>query len=376
MNNDSLERYNAYIDKISSESIPQYEPFIGQEEIDNVVNVLKGNWLSEGMYTRQFEDKIKKMYKMDYALACANGTGVLIMGLKAFGIGQGDEVIVPSYTHPSDVNCIYAVGATPKFCDIDLSNYCISPNSIIQNINKKTKAILVVHLFGFAAEMDKIINIGMENDIPILEDCAQALGTKYNNKLVGSFGDFGMLSFFADKTITTGEGGMLITNNQELIDEVNIYKHDGRRERGLDLIERQGYNFRITDIQSAIGVAQFDRLKKFINLKRILNETYIEKLKLCDSITIINNNSKTYRVPHRVVINARKSIELIDFLAKKGIGCRRSYRPMHSEPICNMEGAFPNSVRAYSEVVCLPSHPMLEKEHVDTITNSIFEFYS
>ena len=238
MNSDSLERYNEYIDKISSESIPQYEPFIGQKEIDNVVNVLKSNWLSEGMYTRQFEDKIKKMYKMDYALACANGTGVLIMGLKALGIGKGDEVIVPSYTHPADVNCIYAVGATPKFCDIDLSNYCISPNSIIQNINKKTKAILVVHLFGFAAEMDKIINIGMENDIPILEDCAQALGTKYNNKLVGSFGDFGMLSFFADKTITTGEGGMLITNNQELIDEVNIYKHDGRRERGLDLIER------------------------------------------------------------------------------------------------------------------------------------------
>ena len=372
---DVLDRYNEYMQLVKSETIPQYEPYIDSRERELIGDVLDRNWFSEGKYTRIFEKNLAKFCGADYPLALANGTGALILGLKALGVGRGDEVIVPSFTHPADVNCIEAVGGIPKFCDIDPRSYTLSPKSLESNINEKTRAVIVVHLYGFAADMDRILEIAIQNNLFLVEDCAQALGTLYKGKHVGTFGDFGILSFFADKTITTGEGGMLLTNNQDLLDEVNIYKHDGRRERGIDVIERLGYNFRITELQTAIGVAQFERLSTIIEKKIENNERFKELLSECDQIHFPLSDANTYRVPHRVLIEVKDPESLKTYLAIKGIGCRRFYIPMHRQPCCNKRGEFPNSENAYSRGLCLPSYPMLTTNQIEYICANIVDYY-
>ena len=374
--NDALERYNEYMKQVESEKIPQYEPFIDDLEKNYVNDVLERNWFSEGKYTRIFEEKLSNFCGAKYSIALANGTGALILGLKALGIGKDDEILVSSFTHPADVNCIKAVGAEPKFCDIDPLTYTISAESIKKNISNNTKAILVVHLFGFAAEMDSIIEVSKHNNIFIIEDCAQALGTYYKGKHVGTFGDFGMLSFFADKTITTGEGGMLITNHQELVEEVNIYKNDGRRERGIDVIERAGYNFRITELQTAIGVAQFEKLPNFIENKINNNNLYKDLLSENGKVFFPESEESTARVPHRVIIEVADPEGLKEFLAEKGVGCRRFYIPMHRQPCIGSKGDFPHSEKAYSNGLCLPSFPMLKKSQIEYVCDNINNFYS
>lgn len=370
-----MENYREYMAQVKSEKTPQYEPFIGSREKELVNDVLDSNWLSEGKYTRKFEDNLANFCGSKHALAMANGTGALTLGLKALGVGLGDEVIVPSFTHPADVNCIDAVGATARFCDIDLKTYTICPQSFKEKITSNTKAVIVVHLFGFSANMSEIMNISNEHDIFVIEDCAQALGSKYKGKSVGTFGNFGILSFFADKTLTTGEGGMFISNDSNLINEVNIYKHDGRRERGIDVIERLGYNFRITELQSAIGVAQFERLETFTSKKINNNKLFSEFLKDIPGITMVEANEDTYRVPHRVVIAVDDPESMKNSLATKGIGCRRFYVPMHRQPCCSdnpdFKESYPKSEEAYSSGLCLPSYPMLELQDIERICKEI-----
>ncbi len=372
---DALKRYNEYMKQIKSEKIPQYEPYIGEREKEYVNDVLERNWFSESKYTRMFEEKVSEFCGIPYSLALSNGTGVLILGLKALGIGIGDEVVVPSFTHPADVNCIVATGAEPRFCDIDRNTYTISPESFQSVITENTRAVLVVHLYGFAAEMDRILEIAREHKLFVIEDCAQALGVTYKNRHVGTFADFGMLSFFADKTMTTGEGGMLITNNQDIIEEVNMYKHDGRRERGIDIIERAGYNYRITELQTAVGVAQFEKLSFIIEKKVSNNKYYHELLSNRSDINFPEAGSDTFRVPHRVLIEVENPEELKNEMAQIGIGCRRFYIPMHRQPCCNKPGVFPNSEGAYSRGLCLPSSPMLKKDQIEFICQNIVDYF-
>jgi len=372
---DAIKQYQIYMDQISSEKIPHYEPTIGDKEKEYVNDVLTNNWFSEGKYTRLFEKGISKFCNVGHALALCNGTAALILGFKALGLGKGDKIIVPTFTHPADVNSIFAIGAEPVFCDIDPKNYSIDPNKLVDCIDDKTKAVLVVHLYGFAVNMKKVMEIAKSKKIYVIEDCAQALGVKYHNQNVGTFGDFGMLSFFADKTITTGEGGILITNNEKIIEEVNIYKHDGRRERGIDIIERAGYNFRITELQTAIGFAQLESLPLFIDKKIKNNKLYKQYLSEIDSVFFPVEDNETYRIPHRVIIEVDDPESLKLFLSKKGIGCRRFYIPMHTQPYIKMKGNFPNSQKAYEKGLCLPSFPMLSEAQIQYVCENIFEYY-
>lgn len=371
---DALAQYCKYMEQVKSERIPQYEPCIGDIEREFVNDVIGRNWFSEGRYTRLFEQKIGEFCGVQYALATATGTAALMLGMKALGIGSGDEVIVPSFTHPADVNSVVAVGASPRFCDIDPETFTISPSTFESKMNRKTKAVIVVHLYGFSAEMKEIMDIARKQELIVIEDCAQALGTRYNGQQVGTFGDFGILSFFADKTITTGEGGMLISNSQEIVDEANIYKHDGRRERGIDIIERAGYNFRITELQAALGVAQFERLPFFIERKIENNNRFRELLSECPEIHFPTSSENTYRVPHRVLIEVEDPEGLKDHLAAKGVGCRRFYIPMHRQPCYDVKEDFPSSEKAYSRGLCLPSYPMLTTDQIEYICANIIEY--
>lgn len=373
--NEKLENYKEYMERVGKEKIPCYEPLVGKEEIENLTSVIESGWLSEGRFTRLFEDKLSILCSRKFALSFSNATAAMIVGMKALGIGEGDEVIVPAFAHPADPNAIAQTGAKPIFADVNENTLCLDISSVESLITKKTKAILYISVYGNVGNIEEFSKFAEDKKLFLINDCAPALGGKYKKKSIASYGDFSVLSFFADKTITTGEGGMLLTDNPEIIEESNIYKHDGRRERGHDLIERLGYNFRVTEMQSAIGCAQLKKLDKFINRKLEIYERYQMNLNLNKKVKLFVFNNDGQINPHRMIIMVEDSSKLISYLSSEGIGVRTLFVPMHSQPIYNQEGHFPVSDKLFKTGVCLPSAPSLSDDKVDFICEKINKFY-
>lgn len=373
--NEKLEKYQEYMERVGREKIPCYEPIVGQEEINNLISVIESGWLSEGRFTRLFEEQLSKLCSRNYALSFSNATAAMIVGMKALGIGKGDEVIVPAFSHPADPNAVSQTGATPIFADVNEETMCLDISSVKNLITNKTKAILYISVYGNVGNIDEFSKFAKEKNLFLINDCAPALGGEYKNKSIAAYGDFSVLSFFADKTITTGEGGMLLTDNAKIIEESNIFKHDGRRERGHDLIERLGYNFRVTEMQSAIGCAQLNKLEKFINRKIEISEKYKNNLDNNPKITFFSFNQNGKINPHRIILFVENSKELIEFLSNEGIGVRTLFMPMNSQPIYNYKGDFPITEKLHKSGICLPSAPSLSDNDISFICNKINIFY-
>jgi len=369
-----MKSYNDYIKRVKNETIPCYEPSIGNDEIRVLKKVINSGWLSENKYTRIFEKKIAQYSQRKFSLAFNNATAARITGMKALNLGKNNEVIVPTFTHSADVNAISAIGANPVFADVDKNTLCLSLATIKKVLTKKTKAILFVALYGNSGEIKKINNFCKKKKIFLICDCAAALGSMFEKRQLSSYGIFSVLSFFCDKTITTGEGGMLLTDNKKFMEECNIYKNDGRKERGVDLIERKGFNFRITEMQSAIGTVQIKKLNKFILRKKSIYKIYSNNFNNISRAKIFRFDISKI-VPHRVIIFAEKAKLLLKYLVKSGIGVRTTFMPMHTQPCYKFKGNFPVSQELYNTGICLPSAPSLKKKDINFITNKIKEFY-
>lgn len=374
--NDEKEKsYQDYMERVGKESIPCYEPTMGEQEIEFLTDVVNRNWLSENKYTREFEHRLAKICERKYSIAFCNATSALISGMKSYNIGNGDEVIVPSFTHPADPNSISVTGASPVFADVDYNTLCMSVDTIKQVVTNKTKAILFVSLYGNAEGIDKVEQFAKENNIVLINDCAAALCGKYKNKSIASYGDFSVLSFFADKTITTGEGGMFLTDNEELVKDSNFFKHDGRRERGYDLIEKRGYNFRITELQTAVGVAQLNKLDGFIKRKKEILIKYKELLSDFNEAKLFKFTENGDIVPHRIIILVKDAKLLIEYLSSKGIGVRTMFWPMHSQPVYNTGQNMPVTEKLFKEGICLPSAPSLTDQDIEFVCDSIKQYF-
>ena len=367
--------YEDYMARISNESIPAYEPELGNEELTLLEDVIKNNWLSEGKYVRKFEEKLRKVCAREYALVFNNCTAALITGMKSMGIGPGDDVIVQSLVHSADPNSIAATGANPVFAETDEKTLCLSTEIIDRAKTDKTKAILYVSLYGNASDLDGITDYSKQNNLMLINDCAPALFGIYKNRPIASYGDFSTLSFFADKTITTGEGGMLLTDNIDLINECNIYKHDGRKERGVDVIERKGFNYRLTELQAAVGVAQVEKSNRFIQRKKENQQSIKTLLKNVDQVNVFNFNPEGDIVPHRNIIFVKNASELIAYLVFNGVGARTLFMPMHSQPCYNHKINFPITEKLYKTGVCLPSAPSLTDDDIEYICQLIKNYY-
>ena len=306
--------YNEYMARISKEKIPCYEPSVGNEEIKLLMDVINRSWLSESKYTREFESQMSKICQRDFSVCFCNATSALITGMKSLGITDSDDVIVPSFSHPADPNSISATGASPVFADIDEETLCLSVDTIEAVKTKRTKAIMYICSYGNVGNLIEIEGYAKRNGLVFINDCEPALFGTYKGKPIAAYGDFSVLSFFADKTITTGEGGMLLSDNIKLINECNIYKHDGRKERGVDIIERKGYNFRITELQTAIGIAQLRKADYFVKRKKEILKSYAKKLSDIPQIEVFKFNSDGDIVPHRVLIFVPNAQQLISHL--------------------------------------------------------------
>jgi len=355
--------------------IPIAKPLIGEEEIDNVVKVLKSGMIAQGPRVAEFEEKFAEYVGVDHAVAASSGTTALHLAILAAGIGKGDEVITTPFSFVATGNCILYAGACPVFVDIDPLTYNINPSKIEEAVTDKTRALLPVHLYGQPAQMDEINRVARDNDLVVIEDAAQAHGALYNNEKTGSLGDMGCFSFYPTKNMTTSEGGIITTDNEEIADNARILRAHGEKERYSHVV--LGYNFRMTDIAAAIGLSQLKKLDGF-NQRRQENAEYLtEHIKEIPGIQHPHVLAGAEHMFHQYTIRVGggKREEFMKFLNENGVGTgihypitlyqQKLYRDLNFDADC------PESEKAANEVLSLPVHPNLSVEDVEKIVNVI-----
>jgi perosamine synthetase len=359
--------------------IPIYQPLLGGNEKKYVNECLDTNWISsKGKFIQKFEEKFAEHLGIKYATGISNGTTALHLALETLGICEGDEVIVPTFTYIASVSSILYTGAIPVFVDSLASTWQMDPKDIREKITSKTKAIMTVHLYGHPCEMDEICRIADEYKLFIIEDCAEAFGSMYKDKYVGTFGNISAFSFYGNKTITTGEGGMLITNDFYLYDKAYHLKMHGvsrDREYWHDVI---GYNYRMTNICAAIGLAQLEKADERIKMKRKLAEKYNE---LLSGLPVVphkeaQNVFHTYWMYSILVENVKTRNLLRDFLKQEGIETRPTFYPVHTMPMFSQQyHKFPVAENIAIRGINLPSWPDMPNESIEYICNKIIEFF-
>jgi perosamine synthetase len=267
--------------------IPVSEPTITEKEIEYVMQAVKSGWVSSlGEYINKFEDEFAKFVGTKYALTVSNGTVGLHLALVSLGIKEGDEVIVPDLTFIATANAVKYTGAKPVFADIDKETWCISPDDIKKKITSKTKAIIPVHLYGHPVDMDPILKIAKEYNLYVIEDCAESHGAEYKGKKVGSIGHCGVFSFYGNKIITTGEGGMITTNDEKIYEKARYLRDHAMSKEKRYWHTEIGYNYRLTNIQAALGLAQLERIDEIIQKKKEIFNWYQEGLKGLENIKL------------------------------------------------------------------------------------------
>lgn len=362
--------------------IPIAKPIIGDDEIREVVRVLKSGELSQGKWVERLENEFADFTNTKFAVATSNGTTALHLCLLALDIKKGDEVITTPLTFIASVNAILYVGAKPVFVDIDPKTFNISPGLVEEKITAKTRAVLPVHLFGLPADMEIILKIVKKHNLYVIEDAAQAHGAKIGSQLVGSFGDLAAFSFYPTKNMTTGEGGMITTNNEVLAKKIKMLRNHGMEKRYYhDIL---GFNFRMTNIAAAIGIHQLKKLKHF-NKKRAENARFLtEHLIGMDVIQTPLIPAGFTHVFHQytILIKGGKKIRdnLGSYLEKNGVQTM-VYYPISVHKQKFMQKMYPNLSLKITEQVCdqvlsLPIHPEVTKLDLEKIVRSIKIFFA
>lgn len=358
--------------------IPQIQPWIGKEELDEVTKAIKSTWVTEHSEVEKFTESVKEVTGAKYVQIMDHGTSALHLGVKALGIGPGDEVLVPDITFGATANAVLYNGAKPVFVDVDKNSLInIDPSQIEQKITKNTKAILPVHLYGYAADMDKIMEIAKKHNLYVIEDAAQAIGVTYKGKHVGTFGDWGILSFYGNKTVTTGEGGALLTNSEEIFSKVRLLSHEGRI-KGSWVQQEVGYNNCFTDIQAAIGVAQLSKLSRIIENKTNIYKKYFDLLSGIKRIRFIPVDSKVIPTYWMTVIFVDDARKLSRYLLENGVQTRDLFYPLHMQPsyeFLHIKEKFPMAEKSYNEALALPSSATLSLSDVEKISKLIRSYF-
>ena len=369
-------------------TLPVSRPSIGQEELKEVEKVFSTGWLGLGSTVFEFENKLKDYLGAKHAITVNTGTTALHIALDAFGIKDGDEVIVPSLTFCASIQVITALGARPVFCEINPDNLNIDVSDVKKKITKNTKAIMPVHYCGQASDMDALMEIGKKNNIVIIEDAAHAFGSSYKGKRIGSFGDATCFSFDPIKTLTCGEGGAVALSDDKVAEIIRTKRilgidkdtwHRYRNERAWFYeVTTQGYRYHMSNINAAIGIAQFKKIESFIHRKKEIVQKYNDAFMNIDGIKILLWNLKetapfTYIV--RVLNSARE--DLIAFLKGKGVGSGIHYIPNHLQPFFQpFAMPLPVTEQLGEEILTLPLYYDMTDEQVSTVIEAVSNFFN
>ena len=367
--------------------IPYGKQTIDQDDIQAVVDVLQSDFLTTGPKIAEFEQTVADYVGAKYAVAISNGTSALHAACFAAGIGPGDEVITTPLTFAASANCVLYCGGTPVFADVDPKTYNIDPEDIRRKITDRTKAIIAVHLAGQPCDMDAIHSIAREHGLIVIEDGAHALGSVYKGKKVGSLSDMTTFSFHPVKPITTGEGGMIVTDNEEFYKKMALFRSHGIT-RDDSMMTRNdgpwfyqqfdlGYNYRITDIQCALGCSQMKKLDRFLARRKEIVARYNEAFADCDNIITPYQLSDTESGWHLYIVQVKNCDrrQVFETMRENGIGVNVHYIPVYMHPYYQEHGYenvhCANAEEIYSHIISLPLYPGLTSEQQDYVIDTL-----
>ena len=371
------------MDGWSEEIIPQVRPWLDAEERDAVAAVLTSGWITEGAVTEAFGAALNLRMGAEHGVFAPNGTLGLALGLMALGVGSGDEVLVPDTTFVGSATAVILAGATPVFVPVEGRAFQIDVERCAAFLSDRTRAVMPVHLYGDVCDMDAVIAFARQHDLFVIEDAAQAIGVTYKGRHAGTIGDVGCFSFFADKTITTGEGGYVVCREAAVHRRLLQLRNQGRINRGAFIHETLGFNFRIGDMQAAMGLAQLGKLDRIIERKRAHHARYTRGLAGIAQVRVLQPSAEASFVPFRCVLMADQGPALMEHLEHRGVHSRTVFPPLHRQP-CFVDDAniatldderFDEAVHAFAQGVCLPVFPELTEVQIARIVRGIVEFY-
>lgn len=353
---------------------PIMEPNLGGNELKYLSDCITSNWISsQGSYVRSFELNFADYHGVEHALTTSNGTTALHLALTALGIGPGDEVIVPDSTFAATANVVIHCGAQPVFVDVCLDTWTLDPRKVRAAITERTKALIPVHLYGHPCDMDALLEIATEYRLKIVEDCAEAFGARYKGRLVGTYGDVGCYSFFSNKIITTGEGGMVVTRDTALAQRMAMLRDHGMSPTRKYWHVAAGFNYRMTNMQAAVGLAQLERVDKFLTRRRSIDLRYRQNLTGEPGIVLQPHTAWADPVMWLFTLRLDECTEtdrnaVIASLGKRGIEARPFFPPLHEQPpYGEVMGSFEISERLGREGLSLPSSVTLKDADIDRI---------
>lgn len=363
--------------KIPSKIIPITGPSITQKEVRYVAQAAKDGWDENyRKYIDLFEKKFPQYVGTKYALATSSCTAALHLGYLSLGLEKGDEVIVPNITWIATVEPLYYIGAKPVFTDIESDTWCIDPSDVEKKITKKTKAIIVVDLYGHIADMKQILKIARKYKLKLIEDAAEAVGSEYYGKKAGSFGDASCFSFHGSKTLVTSEGGMLLTDNKRIIEKARYYSDHCKDSKRLFWNLEIGYKYKMSNFQAACGLAQLERIEELIEKKRRIFSWYKEKLSNIPGLQLNTERPHTKNTYWMIVVVFDKKYKINkekimkEFL-KFNIQTRPFFYPLSSLPAINSRANTPVSFDISSRAINLPCGSNITKKQVDYICNCL-----
>ena len=367
--------------------IPFHKPHITQSELDKVCSVLRSGWLTMGPNTIEFENAFQDYIGSKFAISVNSATAALHLALNAVGISENDEVIIPTNTFVSTAEAVVYSGAQPVLCDIEEENHNIDVDLIEKLITSKTKAIIPVHFGGHPCDMDKILDIAKKNNLRVIEDAAHALPSFYKGKKIGTISDAACFSFYATKTLTTGEGGMITTNNEKIAEKVSLQRLHGIEGDAWNRYENKndwyyevvdlGYKYNTTDIQSAMGLVQLEKLEWMRDERKNIATIYKEAFS--GKIEFIDESPENESSWHLFVIKVSNRDELHQKLKEKGISTSVHFIPVHKHPFYKTSFSFreedyPVSNNVYRQSLSLPIYPGLGEKEVNDIIKYVIQY--
>jgi perosamine synthetase len=363
--------------------IVQIEPWVDESELRELTRVIDSTFLVEHELTREFESMTAQLTGAKHAVAVCNGTMALFTCLKAMGIGPGDEVIVPNFTFIASANAVILAGATPVLCEVREDTFCIDMGRAEKLVSGRTKAVMPVHLYGQSADMPEVMAFAERHGLQVIEDAAEGVGVRYDGTHVGTFGEMGILSYYGNKTITCGEGGIVLTDDDALAKAAYRMKNYGRDRKGTYIHETIGFNFSFTDLQAAIGIAQMKKLPAVISKKRGIHDRYVQELQHVECFRPVYIDPRCEPVFWFTSFLSDDPAALSSFLHEQNIQTRRFFLPLHQQP-CYADGKhirvagsdFKISESIYRRGISLPSSYSLTYEDQSHVIEQIRRFYA
>lgn len=364
--------------------IPVCEPLVTEREIELVLDCLKSGWISSaGKYIDQFESGWAEYCNMPHGIAVSNGTTALHIAVRLLDLQPGDEVIMPTFTIISCAQAITYCGGVPVLIDSDPRNWQMDVKQIESRITPRTRAIMVVHIYGHPADMDPILELARKHGLMVIEDAAETHGAEYRGKKCGGFGDISIFSFYANKLITTGEGGMLLTKRSDIADKARSLRNLCFEKKQRFLHNELGYNYRLTNIQAALGVSQLERIEQIVERKRAIAHAYSERLKDVAGIELPVEElwAKNVYWVYGIIVKEDRGMDALQFakrLSEKGVETRPFFLGMHEQPVFQKEGLFQNERYPVAERLSvrglyIPSGLTIQDEEIEEVSEAIRE---